>query len=388
MHALGDPRRPGGKRVLRADRLRSSGSSRGQLTRTTSSVRGPCTPSTRLQLDVAGRRRAADPGQRPVRVEPGDRLGHGLDDLVGPDDAEVVVGHERDHPRPWSGDGVERRSCRSRRPRPRRRSRRRRARRCRPRSGRRRPPRRAGPRADRAARRSAPCRGRTARRTRCRRAASGAAADRGLVVDQPVHQQVEPRRPGPGRRPAGTPAAPRGAAGRSASARRIRPSTSSRALLTAALRPRGRWPCSPVRCRRRPRRIHAGPRATRSTAPDLRHPGPATSDRDTSRRTAGRCSGLRGCGSTSRGSPRPAARGRSRLAVQPDSGGGSARIRPRRPPSRRPARDADSAAAQRRGDPIAYATERMTARSAAGCGACERRCTSIVGMSMATGQTS
>ena len=34
------------------------------------------------ELDVAGRRRAADPGQRAGRVEPGDRVGDVGDDLV------------------------------------------------------------------------------------------------------------------------------------------------------------------------------------------------------------------------------------------------------------------------------------------------------------------
>ena len=44
-----------------------------------------------VQLDVAGRGRPADPGQRAGRVEAGDRLRHGLHDLVGADHAEVLV---------------------------------------------------------------------------------------------------------------------------------------------------------------------------------------------------------------------------------------------------------------------------------------------------------
>ena len=53
-----------------------------------------------LELDVGGRRRARDEDDRaPIaggRGEAGDQLGHGLDDLLLADDADVEVGHECD----------------------------------------------------------------------------------------------------------------------------------------------------------------------------------------------------------------------------------------------------------------------------------------------------
>src|SRR5215469_16809520 len=49
-----------------------------------------------VELDVAGRRWPADPGQAPSRVEQGDRLRHQAYDLVGAQNAQVVVGDQRD----------------------------------------------------------------------------------------------------------------------------------------------------------------------------------------------------------------------------------------------------------------------------------------------------
>ena len=170
-------------------------------------------------------------------------------------------------------------------------------------------------------------------------------------------------RPGPGRRPAGTPAAPRARAGRSASARRIRPSTSSRALLTAALRAPGTDPAPPDPP---PSAAAAGPGGTRTgrTRTGRTRTG-GTPDRGSALTGGGRLgrrvgvawSGIRGCGSTSRGSPRPAApagRGsrssRTAAAATPGSGPAAAEeatgpgCRQRdRPPARRPHRVRDRA---------------------------------------------
>ena len=66
----------------------------------TTSVRGPWTPSTRLELDVGGRGRPGDErhGRRAARPSGADRgrLGDELDDLAPRDDADVEVGDERE----------------------------------------------------------------------------------------------------------------------------------------------------------------------------------------------------------------------------------------------------------------------------------------------------
>src|SRR3954454_22295062 len=49
-----------------------------------------------VELDVRGGRRAGDERQRSVRIEPGDRVRDGGDDLLGADDADVVIGDERE----------------------------------------------------------------------------------------------------------------------------------------------------------------------------------------------------------------------------------------------------------------------------------------------------
>ena len=51
-----------------------------------------------VELDVAGGRRTADPGVRTPRVEQGQRVRDVRHDLVGPHDADVQVGDERDRP--------------------------------------------------------------------------------------------------------------------------------------------------------------------------------------------------------------------------------------------------------------------------------------------------
>ena len=51
--------------------------------------------------------RAADPGQRPGRVEHGERVGDVGDDLVGADDADVQVGHQGERPTALAGAVVE-----------------------------------------------------------------------------------------------------------------------------------------------------------------------------------------------------------------------------------------------------------------------------------------
>ncbi len=61
-----------------------------------------------VKLDVGGGRRARDPGERMARlayriVELGDGLGDESDDLIDPDDAEVIVGQEGRARRPWPG---------------------------------------------------------------------------------------------------------------------------------------------------------------------------------------------------------------------------------------------------------------------------------------------
>ena len=68
-----------------------------------------------VQLDVAGRRRAADPGQRPGGSSRASASGTVCDDLVGPDHAEVVVGDQGDRPPALVRAGRRARSCRSRR---------------------------------------------------------------------------------------------------------------------------------------------------------------------------------------------------------------------------------------------------------------------------------
>jgi hypothetical protein len=49
-----------------------------------------------VELDVARRAGAGDPGLRPGRIQPGERLGHQADDVVESHDAHVEVRHERD----------------------------------------------------------------------------------------------------------------------------------------------------------------------------------------------------------------------------------------------------------------------------------------------------
>ena len=49
-----------------------------------------------VQLDVAGRAGPADHGQRSGRLQSGQRLGDIGNDLVGEDDAEVVVRDQRE----------------------------------------------------------------------------------------------------------------------------------------------------------------------------------------------------------------------------------------------------------------------------------------------------
>lgn len=65
-----------------------------------------------LEADVRRRRRAGDEDDRPAlpraRLEAGDQLRHRLDDLVGPHDADVEVGHEADRPAPLPRAAVER----------------------------------------------------------------------------------------------------------------------------------------------------------------------------------------------------------------------------------------------------------------------------------------
>jgi hypothetical protein len=60
-----------------------------------------------LELDVAGRGRSADPGQRALRGQDGQRLADQRHDLAGVHDAQVVVGHERDRPPALAGRPVE-----------------------------------------------------------------------------------------------------------------------------------------------------------------------------------------------------------------------------------------------------------------------------------------
>ena len=81
-------------------------------TTSTSSVLGPWTPSTRFssmsdvaegpEMNVIGR-----PGRARPSREPGDGLGDEADDLVLADDAEVIVGQERERPPPLAGAAVE-----------------------------------------------------------------------------------------------------------------------------------------------------------------------------------------------------------------------------------------------------------------------------------------
>ena len=61
-------------------------------------MRGPCTPSTRFELDVAGRRRAADEGQRPGRVEPGQHSGTVCTTWSARTTQTCTVGHQADRP--------------------------------------------------------------------------------------------------------------------------------------------------------------------------------------------------------------------------------------------------------------------------------------------------
>src|SRR3954449_11254704 len=51
-----------------------------------------------LELDVRGRRGAGDEGDRPARIQRFQRLGHRGDDLLGADEADMAVGHERERP--------------------------------------------------------------------------------------------------------------------------------------------------------------------------------------------------------------------------------------------------------------------------------------------------
>src|SRR4029077_3000562 len=56
---------------------------------------GAVHPLDLVQFDVAGGGRAADPGQGASGVQPGQGLGDQADDLVGPYQAQVVVGDQR-----------------------------------------------------------------------------------------------------------------------------------------------------------------------------------------------------------------------------------------------------------------------------------------------------
>ena len=176
---------------------------------------------------------------------------------------------------------------------------------------------------------------------RAPRAASASARVAGSVVagcsggprpcSRPAGPPSRSSRPaGPARRRAGSPAAsPAPPAGPPAPAgsgqHHVR-------ALTAALRARSIRPPPPGR--RHPDRRHpAGPRS----AAGRRHPPAAPTAR-----SRGVVASVRAGPPVAEASP-PAVRGRSRLAVHPDSGGGSARIRPRRRPSSRPARDGRSA---------------------------------------------
>ena len=61
-----------------------------------------------VELDVAGGRRPADEGQRAGRLEPGQHLGHGVHDLVGAHHADVRSGTRRDRAAALVGRAVER----------------------------------------------------------------------------------------------------------------------------------------------------------------------------------------------------------------------------------------------------------------------------------------
>ncbi len=64
-----------------------------------------------FELDVASRARAGDPGERLRRADlgshPSHRFGDVVDDLIGPDDAHVQVGHQRQRPAALIGAMVE-----------------------------------------------------------------------------------------------------------------------------------------------------------------------------------------------------------------------------------------------------------------------------------------
>ena len=65
----------------------------------TSSVRGPCTPSTRFSsMSLVADGPLIQVRQAGLRRQAADGLGDNLDDLGGVDDAQMVVGHEGDGP--------------------------------------------------------------------------------------------------------------------------------------------------------------------------------------------------------------------------------------------------------------------------------------------------
>ena len=57
-------------------------------------VRGPCTPSTRIELDVAGGGGAGDQRVRAGRVEPAKASDRSAATWSGADDDQVEVGHQ------------------------------------------------------------------------------------------------------------------------------------------------------------------------------------------------------------------------------------------------------------------------------------------------------
>src|SRR5215475_9481571 len=56
-----------------------------------------------IQLDVAGGGRTADPGERAAGIQPGHCLGDQADHLLGPHQAQVVVGDEGKGTPPLAG---------------------------------------------------------------------------------------------------------------------------------------------------------------------------------------------------------------------------------------------------------------------------------------------
>ena len=239
----------------------------------TSSVRGPCTPSTRSSsMSLVADGPLIQVSGRPAgRRQALDRLGDQLHDLIGADHAQVVVGHQRDgpaalvgragqHDGPGLGDGhggpgdhrvegvqlssgqiarVDRNRVRSRAA-----------------AGRVQAARR--PSGGRARSRAAPT------------SAASIAAGHGVhgrpVVGEPLGEQVQQRRPvsSPVSRYAAAGAALRagGSAPPSPGAALIRASTSSRAVTASRRRPDRRVPCATTggRSPRRDRRVPgAGP---------------------------------------------------------------------------------------------------------------------------------